>query len=82
MPFTVLPVPQVILQDHVEVAREETEAITAFLENKVEYMIQKANNRAVGGRDSMLPLIRLRVSFANCDAGMTPYMLCSLGRCM
>lgn len=62
--FTALPVPQVTLQDHVEVAGEDSEAITAFLENKVEYMIQKANSRAVGGRDTMLPLIRLRVSFA------------------
>ena len=59
--FTTLPVPQVTLQDHVEVAGEDSEAITAFLENKVEYMIQKANSRAVGGRDNMLPLIRLRV---------------------
>lgn len=59
--FTALPVPQVTLQDHVEVAGEDSEAITAFLENKVEYMIQKANSRAVGGRDIMLPLIRLRV---------------------
>ena len=65
VPFTALPVPQVTLQDHVEVAGEDSEAITAFLENKVEYMIQKANNRAVGGRDTMLPLIRLRVSFAS-----------------
>lgn len=64
MLFTALPVPQVTLQDHVEVAGEDSEAITAFLENKVEYMIQKANSRAVGGRDTMLPLIRLRVSFA------------------
>jgi len=63
--FTALPVPQVTLQDHVEVAGEDSEAITAFLENKVEYMIQKANSQAVGGRDTMLPLIRLRVSFAN-----------------
>ena len=63
VPFTALSVPQVTLQDHVEVAGEDSEAITAFLENKVEYMIQKANSRAVGGRDTMLPLIRLRVSF-------------------
>ncbi|DBA79384.1 TPA: hypothetical protein ACH3X2_000030 [Trebouxia sp. C0005] len=53
----------VTLQDHVEVAGEDSEAITAFLENKVEYMIQKANSRAVGGRDTMLPLIRLRVDY-------------------
>lgn len=42
-------------------AGEDSEAITSFLESKVEYMIQKANSRAVGGRDVMLPLIRLRV---------------------
>ncbi len=65
VPFTALPVPQVTLQDHVEVAGEDSEAITAFLENKVEYMIQKANSRAVGGRDTMLPLIRLRVSLTS-----------------
>ncbi len=65
VPFTALPVAQVTLQDHVEVAGEDSEAITAFLENKVEYMIQKANSRAVGGRDTMLPLIRLRVGVAN-----------------
>ena len=65
VPFTALPVPQVTLQDHMEVAGEDSEAITAFLENKVEYMIQKANSRAVGGRDTMLPLIRLRVSLTS-----------------
>ena len=65
VPFTALPVPQVTLQDHVEVAGEDSEAITAFLENKVEYMIQKANSRAVGGRDTKLPLIRLRVSLTS-----------------
>ena len=65
VPFTALPVPQVTLQDHVEVAGEDSEAITAFLENKVEYMIQKANSCAVGGRDTMLPLIRLRVSLTS-----------------
>jgi hypothetical protein len=65
VPFTALPVPQVTLQDHVEVAGEDSEAITAFLENKVEHMIQKANSRAVGGRDTMLPLIRLRVSLTS-----------------
>ena len=71
MPFTALPVPQVTLQDHVEVAGEDSEAITAFLENKVEYMIQKANSRAVGGRDTMLPLIRLRVGFAALGLAVT-----------
>ncbi len=71
VPFTALPVPQVTLQDHVEVAGEDSEAITAFLENKVEYMIQKANSRAVGGRDTMLPLIRLRVGFAALGLAVT-----------
>ena len=71
VPFTALPVPQVTLQDHVEVAGEDSETITAFLENKVEYMIQKANGRAVGGRDTMLPLIRLRVGFAALGLAVT-----------
>lgn len=53
---------QVILQDQVEVEGEDSEAITAYLEQKVERMIQTANDRAVAGRDAMLPLIRLRVS--------------------
>ena len=55
---------QVTLQDQVEVAGEDSEAITTFLEGKVERMIQKANSRAVGGRGPMLPLIRLRVAVA------------------
>ena len=50
------------LQDQVEVAGEDSEAITTFLESKVERMIQKGRSRAVGGRPPMLPLIRLRVS--------------------
>lgn len=49
------------MADHVEVAGEDSEAITAFLEHNVERMIHKARARAVGGRDVMLPLIRLRV---------------------
>lgn len=53
---------QVTLQDQVEVAGEDSEAITTFLESKVERMIQKGRSRAVGGRPPMLPLIRLRVS--------------------
>lgn len=57
-----LPAFQVTLQDQVEVAGEDSEAITTFLESKVDHMIHKANSRAAGGRDVMLPLIRLRVS--------------------
>ena len=53
------------LQDQVEVAGEDSEAITTFLESKVERMIQKGRSRAAGGRPPMLPLIRLRVS-ASC----------------
>ena len=53
---------QVTLQDQVEIAGEDSEAITTFLETKVERMIQKARSRAVGGRPAILPLIRLRVS--------------------
>lgn len=50
------------LQDQVEIAGEDSEAITTFLESKVERMIQKARSRAAGGRPPMLPLVRLRVS--------------------
>ena len=53
---------QVTLQDQVEIGGEDSEAITSFLEGKVERMIQKARSRAVGGRPTMLPLIRLRVN--------------------
>lgn len=53
---------QVTLQDQVEIAGEDSEAITTFLESRVERMIQKARSRAVGGRPAILPLIRLRVS--------------------
>lgn len=52
---------QVTLQDQVEIAGEDSEAITTFLESKVERMIQRARSRAVGGRPAVLPLIRLRV---------------------
>ena len=55
---------QVVLQEQVELEGEESEAITAYLENKVERMIQTAINRAVAGREAMLPLIRLRVMLA------------------
>lgn len=48
-----------------EVAGEDSEAITTFLESKVERMIQKGRSRAVGGRPPMLPLIRLRVSLSS-----------------
>ena len=50
-----------VLQDQVELEGEDSEAITAYLENKVEHMIQTASKRAVAGRETMLPLIRLRV---------------------
>lgn len=53
---------QVTLQDQVGIAGEDSEAITTFLESRVERMIQKARSRAVGGRPAILPLIRLRVS--------------------
>lgn len=52
---------QVVLQDQVELEGEDSEAITAYLELKVEHMIQTASKRAVAGREAMLPLIRLRV---------------------
>lgn len=53
----------VTLQDHVEVAGEDSEAITTLLEGKVEQMIHKASRRVVGGQEAMLPLIRLRVDY-------------------
>ncbi|KAL3143519.1 hypothetical protein ABBQ38_002323 [Trebouxia sp. C0009 RCD-2024] len=53
----------VTLQDQVEIAGEDSEAITTFLESRVERMIQKARSRAVGGRPAILPLIRLRVDY-------------------
>ena len=56
---------QVTLQDQMEVSGEDSEAITTFLESKVERMIQKGRSRAVGGRPPTLPLIRLRVSLSS-----------------
>ena len=50
-----------MLQDQVELDGEDSEAITAYLESKVEHMIRTASKRAVAGREAMLPLIRLRV---------------------
>ena len=59
---------QVTLQDHVEIAGGDSEAITTLLEGKVEQMIHKASRRVVGGQEAMLPLIRLRVCRKNMQA--------------
>ena len=59
-----------MLQDQVELAGEDSEAITLYLENWVENMIRTANNRASAGREAVLPLIRLRVSFRLCMSAL------------